>query len=221
MPQPSWKSLIRWSTAVAVVLSVPAVAFAQTVVGTRHDLSVTLPAGITKYGQVCVYCHTPHRALATTMPLWNHDTTVTAYTMYTAANSATMNMTVGARPGPVSVACLSCHDGTIGLDVISNLPNQTYTPVTNSIRIGAIGLVGSDGRNDHPIAVTYNNVAGAGGDAAFNAIVDGRVGVLPLYGASRNQMECGTCHNVHTNAIPPFLRQTNTNSALCITCHIK
>ncbi|MFQ6079522.1 MAG: cytochrome c3 family protein [Thermodesulfobacteriota bacterium] len=32
-------------------------------------------------------------------------------------------------------------------------------------------------------------------------------------------MECGSCHNPHDNSIRPFLRNTNENSALCLTCH--
>lgn len=78
-------------------------------------------------------------------------------------------------------------------------------------------LFGTDLSNDHPIAVTYNTAL----DPAFNAILNGKVGVLPLYGAGKNQVECGTCHNVHNNTIDPFLRATNTGSALCLTCHIK
>ena len=218
MPQPTWKSLIRWSTAVALVLSVPAVASAQLIAGTKHDLSATNPLGITKYAQTCVYCHAPHRA-STAAPLWNRGFSLATFTMYTATTSATMDMVVGTTPGPVSKACLSCHDGTIALDVITNLPNETYTPVVNNIKMPALSIVGGGGTltGDHPIAVTYNPSL----DIAFNAAVGGKVGVLPLYGPGVNQMECGTCHNVHNNAKPPFLRNINTNSALCLICHIK
>ena len=218
MPQPTWKSLIRWSTVVALFLSVPAVASAQQVAGTKHDLSSSAVAlGITNYNQICVYCHTPHKGLAT-VPLWNHGPSAATYVMYT---SPTIDMTAGTTPGPVSKACLSCHDGTIGLDVITNVPNQTYTPVVNSVKIPAGSLIGFDLKDDHPIAVTYNNVAGVGGDAAFVAIATVKTAGLRFYGASANQVECATCHNVHTNQIVPFLRKTNTNSALCLTCHIK
>lgn len=223
MSQPTWKSLIRWSAAVAFLLSVPAVASAQTdnIKLTKHDLSNSATSlGITNYNQICVYCHTPHKGQAT-VPLWNHGPSAATYTMYTSANSATMDMTVGGTPGPVSAACLSCHDGTIGLDVITNLPNQTYTAVVNSVKIPAGSLIGTSLTDDHPIAVTYNNVAGPGGDAAFVAIASVKTAGLRFYGAGVDQLECASCHNVHNNTNAPFLRMANTASALCLTCHIK
>ena len=220
MPQPTWKFLLNLSAAVAFFLSVPAIAGAQTdnVKLTKHDLSNSAATlGITNYNQICVYCHTPHKG-QTAAPLWNRSFGAGAYTMYNATNSATMDMTVGATPGPVSKACLSCHDGTIGLDVITNVPKETYTVVgTGLIKIPAASLLTTDLTNDHPIAVTYDKSK----DAAFNAISSGKVGVLPLYGALKDQVECGTCHNVHNNTKVPFLRMANTNSALCLTCHIK
>ena len=220
MPQPTWKSLIRWSTAVALFLSVPAVASAQQVANTKHDLSIAAPTGITKYGQICVYCHTPHKGLAT-VPLWNHGASAATYVMYTDTNSVTMNMIVGATPGPVSKACLSCHDGTIGLDVITNVPNPgTAVALGGKILPASSSYIGTILTDDHPIAVTYDEL---NKDVAFNTrnITTGKVGVLPLYGSGKNQLECGTCHNVHNNLIAPFLRIANTNSALCLTCHIK
>ena len=218
MKQPTWKSLIRWSTAVALFLSVPAVAASQFITGTKHDLSANATTlGIVNYGQVCIYCHTPHKGL-TTAPLWNRAfsaTTFTTSTMYTSVNSATMDMTVGAAPGPVSKACLSCHDGTIGLDAITNKPPGTWTPLLAMIPAGSnLGTILTD---DHPIAVTYSTTA----DPAFNAIASGKVGVLPLYGPGKNELECGTCHNVHNNTNAPFLRMSNSGSSLCLTCHIK
>src|SRR5205823_7989458 len=40
---------------------------------------------------------------------------------------------------------------------------------------------------------------------------------LPLFGKT---MQCGTCHNVHSNGTArPFLRSSTTNSGLCIGCH--
>jgi predicted CXXCH cytochrome family protein len=199
-------------------LSVPAVASAQQVANTKHDLSITAPTGIKKYNQICVYCHTPHGANTTiSAPLWNHGASAAAYTMYTSAISATMDMIVGATPGPVSKACLSCHDGTIGLDVITNLPNQAYDTLTNTVKIAAGSLIGTDLTDDHPIAVTYDITK----DAAFVAIATVKTAGLRFYGTGANQVECATCHNVHTSQIAPFLRKSNTNSALCLTCHVK
>lgn len=43
-------------------------------------------------------------------------------------------------------------------------------------------------------------------------------GDVKLYGG---KVECPSCHNVHNPSNRPFLRKTNTNDALCLTCHIK
>jgi predicted CXXCH cytochrome family protein len=207
------------SAIAVVVLSLTAhsEASAQTIVGTKHDLSANATTlGITNYNQVCVYCHAPHNA-STTLPLWNHTPTATVtFQMYNSSNSSTMNMTVGTAPGTVSLACLSCHDGTIGLDVVQNIPaGKTTTP---AVKVTGSHLLGSDLRNDHPIAVTYSTAA----DPAFVAATLGKVGgTLPLYGTGKDQVECASCHNVHNNANGMFLRLSNTASALCLTCHIK
>ncbi len=205
-------------TLAVVLLSMAAVAnvSAQTIAGTKHDLSTNATSlGVTNYNQICVYCHAPHNA-STTLPLWNHTpTTTVTFQMYNASNSSTMDMTVGSAPGTVSLACLSCHDGTIGLDVVQNVP--AGKTAVGTVKIGGTHLLGADLRNDHPIAVTYNNVT----DVAFNAKVTGKVGALPLYGTGKDQVECASCHNVHNNVNGSFLRIANTNSALCLTCHIK
>ena len=33
-------------------------------------------------------------------------------------------------------------------------------------------------------------------------------------------MECGTCHDVHTNDFAPFLRLSTLNGELCLSCHL-
>lgn len=223
---------VRFMLAASVLaLALPAALQAQaTVKGTKHNLSAgsrtALPAigagAVANYGEVCVYCHTPHSGSAA-IPLWNRANTAATYTVYTSTNSATMDMTVGAAPGPVSLACASCHDGTVGLDVITNKPNaSSATPVTPAALMGTVfsgtkAVLGSELRDDHPIAVTYDPTK----DAAFVAKTTVVTAGLPFYGALKDQVECGTCHNPHNNTNAPFLRKANTNSDLCLTCHIK
>lgn len=230
-----------WSAAVAIIGAAlfagvtPASLSAQAddIKTTKHNLStisgrgsVTGAAtltGVADYGEICVYCHTPHGG-QTGAPLWNRAFGTTAYDMYTSANSATMDMVVGSTPGNVSLACLSCHDGTIGLDVITNVPNSSaatpgtvtmaslFTTTPNSLKV-----LGTDLRNDHPIGVTFSTTA----DAAFNTQASIVTAGLKFYGASVNQVECATCHNPHNSTNVPFLRKTNAQSGLCLTCHIK
>ena len=204
-------------------LSLPAHAQSpDNVTGSKHNMSTR--AGLTNYSEVCVYCHTPHGgANSTNAPLWNRNfgPASGSYQMYDQVWSSTINMTVAASPQGVSLACLSCHDGTVGLDVIVNRPNaDTSLAGTGGLMPANAGQffsnLGTDLRNDHPISVTYSVAA----DPAFNAPdVNNRInGELPLYSG---RVECGTCHNPHNTSYTPFLRKSNASSSLCRTCHIK
>lgn len=74
------------------------------------------------YGEVCVYCHTPHGASGVVAaPLWNRTATTATYTTYDALGTSTLTSTV-TNPGVNSLTCLSCHDGTLGVDSIINMP---------------------------------------------------------------------------------------------------
>lgn len=207
----------------AMVVLVPAGLRAQApgpddVSNSKHNMSTR--SGLTNYGEVCVYCHTPHGGQTQNAPLWNRNFGTGPYSMYDASYSSTIDMAVAASPQGVSLACLSCHDGSIGLDVIINRPNAdtSLAGSGNTMPVNAgqfFANLGTDLRNDHPISVTYDNVA----DPAFNAPVSGKIGgSLPLY---TGRVECGTCHNPHNTSFTPFLRLSNSNSSLCKTCHIK
>lgn len=102
---------------------------------TKHNLSINddiLASGTT---EVCIFCHTPHGANATTTggisngaapqaPLWNRKVNLgTAYTPYSGPNFDSMGTNPG-RPKGVSLACLSCHDGTISFDSLINPPGS-------------------------------------------------------------------------------------------------
>jgi predicted CXXCH cytochrome family protein len=205
---------------VSAAALVPGVAKAQTdnVTSSKHNMSTR--SGLTNYGEVCVYCHTPHGGQIQNAPLWNRGFGSGPYAMYNNAYSSTIDMTVAASPQGVSLACLSCHDGTIGLDVIINRPNVDTSRVGsgNTMPVNAgqfFANLGTELRNDHPISITYDNVV----DPAFNAASGGKVGSqLPLYSG---RVECGTCHNPHNTTNTPFLRVANSASNLCKTCHIK
>lgn len=180
----------------------------------KHDLSA---AG---YGSTekCIFCHTPHDAPGTNGPLWNHtDTAIATYDMYNTTFSSTIDMTVDAAPGAVSLACLSCHDGTIGIDEYAGLNAASVNVMPAANQVGTV-TGGDTGNNDlttqHPIAVTYSTTD----DPAFNAVVSGMVGTAPLFAG---KVECASCHNPHDSTVTPYLRSTNAASALCTQCHIK
>lgn len=204
---------------VLVILAPPAAA-QDDVTNSKHNMSTR--SGLTNYGEVCAYCHTPHGGGTQNAPLWNRNFSSATYQMYNNSYSSTIDMTVDATPTGVSLACLSCHDGTVGLDVIINRPNatQSLTPSGNVMPAEDaanqfFANLGIDLRNDHPISILYSTVA----DPMFNAASGGKVnGELPLY---LGKVQCGTCHNPHNTTNTPFLRKSNSGSALCKTCHIK
>ena len=212
---------------VGLVLAAAPAAHAQTdgVKDTKHNFSGSRNAGFTTlgvadYGEVCVYCHTPHGG-STDAPLWNRQFGSGPYQMYT---SPTIDMTLGTKPGPVSLACLSCHDGTIGIDVITNVPNSssatsTGKKISDIFTSGpdTLKILGTDLRNDHPIGVTFDKTK----DVMFNELASVKTEGLRFFGSNADQVECATCHNPHNKTNTPFLRKSNAASGLCLTCHIK
>lgn len=100
---------------------------------TRHNLSMANGANAAgfimrpyrnEYGEVCVYCHTPHasnsQSAVARAPLWNRTYLDSSYQSYT---SDTLNGTPSA-PGSASLTCLSCHDGRVAIDSIINMPGS-------------------------------------------------------------------------------------------------
>lgn len=198
----------------------------------RLSVIPTSPVTGVQREEICVFCHTPHHGDATVAaPLWNRAVNTGAYTMY---SSPTINMVIAGSPQGVSLACLSCHDGTIAFDQLRNGPGpndvNTATPsrgwtfqnaAASRMPNTSYAFLDTDLSNDHPVSVTYNNVAGVGGDAMFYDIPTVQAGGLRFFGAGVNQVECASCHNPHDPTNRPFLRINNDYSALCLTCHIK
>lgn len=179
-------------------------AAAMEMVGSKHDLTV----GGT--GQdVCMYCHTSHSAIGEDLPLWNRASNAPgAYTMY---SSPTLDMTISAAgPQGVSLACLSCHDGTLAVDDFGGKTG-------GSRRITGSAKVGVDLSDDHPISLTYDPSRDPGN---FKAIGTAQAAGLRFYGPSANQVECSTCHDPHdATTASAFLRISNDSSNLCMSCH--
>lgn len=129
-----------------------------------HDLSSGLATNADK-NEVCVYCHTPHSGDNTApVPLWNKALPAgTSFTTYDSLNSATIDgdfLTVGS----VSVACLSCHDGTQAVDAVINTPGTggNIAPATSPLfglaspgPLTSFANLTSDLSDDHPISIQY------------------------------------------------------------------
>ena len=94
------------------------------------------------------------------------------------------------------------------------------TMPTGNTRIG-INLL-----NHHPISFVYD-AALATNDGELVAPTALASGPVRLYEGGtpgvRNTVQCSTCHDPHSNAIPKFLRldPRGTSGNLCVTCHVK
>ncbi len=233
------KILTIWFVILLLLGVIYAANAAQDVVNTKHNLStsatvstyyldpVVVPA---QTAEVCVFCHTPHGgSSAVGVALWNRATSDPAtFTMY---SSSTIDMTIASTgPETVSLACLSCHDGTIAFDSLLNAPGSgDYDPTGTSrgwtffggtsLSGSGITEIGLDLSNDHPISVGYDT----GADTAFNSIASVEAAGLKFYAGSvsTKQVECASCHDPHEATNPTFLRISNAASALCTTCHDK
>lgn len=111
------------------------------ILNTRHNMmqnteqsnqGQTMNAYRNRYGEVCVYCHTPHAANASVgAPLWNRLLPAgSTFTTYDKLGTA-MTQTVY-NPGAASLPCLSCHDGSQAVDAILNMPGSgNYSPTAD------------------------------------------------------------------------------------------
>jgi hypothetical protein len=211
---------------VLVVAFVATSASAQSVVGTKHDLSTTLAGAST---QVCVFCHTPHGSNVDTVlqdaaPLWNQDLSATAsFGVYTSNTfDATDIAAIALATYSDSLLCMSCHDGTVAPGTFYNAPNlATGEDTSNAVAITGGANLGTDLSNEHPVNFTYassvtNGDGGLVAEASIVAYLD--------TGATGGKVQCSSCHDPHDDtgdAQVDFMRVSLANSLLCTTCHVK
>src|SRR5262245_10646217 len=79
-----------------IVMLLFASAHAESIVSSKHNLSLTGPGDIKAVAEaeICVFCHTPHQSTGDT-PLWNHQMSVQHYTPY---SSSTLKATDVGQP---------------------------------------------------------------------------------------------------------------------------
>src|SRR5579884_43560 len=241
--------LLGLMAAGGIVTLAPTVSRA-TLIGSEHDFSSTGSTGYSSLGiatftwggetntyqNPCQVCHIPHSAApysAANGPLWNHavaTNATTKYIKYDQAGSASFNsLNLGTLTLGSSVACLSCHDGSIAV-------NQSYgkttfngnggvgTNVPNFAIKTAGGATGT--HNDltimHPIGVSY---------PAAQAALPGQLNNLPanlsrmLKGPDQT-VECASCHDIHRTygasaTVSHNLIVDLNGGQLCLTCHNK
>lgn len=124
-------------------------------IGTNTNMGDIFTTGT---DQICVFCHTPHGAVANPpAPLWNKGATGSTYKAYVmGGNMATT--TDAPAVGGMSLACLTCHDGTQAMDNMMNAPGSGGWGGASGARAQA-GNNG-DGSLQAPGAYVWNNTNG-------------------------------------------------------------
>ena len=168
------------------------------IANTKHNLGAE-GTGTNKTaatGEICVFCHTPHGAdtgEGVAVPLWNKTLSdPLVYTTYDDLGTSTYD-SAQAKVGSVTLACLTCHDGTQAIDNIINAPGSGMydstgggtggrtegdgwtwaaggsgamtVDATGTLLSGVITNLGTDLTNDHPVSMQY----GGGGISASNS----------------------------------------------------
>jgi len=133
---------------------------AEDVRNTKHNFFLNQDVAYTadQTTEVCVFCHTPHggqpSSSVNSVPLWNRALPDGAgYTMYDSPNFDGKPSQTG-QPIGVSLACLSCHDGTIGIDSLINAPGS-----------GGYLAINKTGNQDSDLSLGFHTGATLGVDA--------------------------------------------------------
>lgn len=111
-------------------------------------------------------------------------------------------------PGPSSLVCLGCHDGTVATSTIGS-----SHAMLAGVRAG-FEVPDDFVWRDHPIGIEYPR-----GDPDYRprSHVLGESVPLP-----DGHVECVSCHEPHNRTqLPKMLTKSNSRSALCLTCHVK
>jgi hypothetical protein len=238
---------LTMALATAVCLATPLACFAG-VLGSPHDFSgESWNITPSDPNSVCGPCHQPHHADSTVIPLWGHSTSVGPWTMYNTNTVPVSRMKAvpSATPTGVSLACLSCHDGTVAVNSYGGaIQGGTAVTITNG------ALIGTDLTHTHPISFTYDSLlAGTGPNqdqflynpdtqpvltpdsGTFNPANDMTIKGFLL--AANHRVECSSCHDVHNQIGSPFSiannpklvkivgTQAGKGSLLCRSCHNK
>ncbi len=109
-------------------------------------------------------------------------------------------------PGPTSLVCLGCHDGTVATSTIG-----TAHAMLSFERDGFESADQFMGR-DHPIGIPY-----PADPRQYRPLVAVEKSGIRL---PDGRLECVSCHDPH-GATDHLLIMSNRRSALCLTCHVK
>lgn len=180
--------------------------FAHGVVGSAHDWSTR---GLGEDG-ACKGCHVPHVAAfkPTTRPAGESPASQPAFEMYRVEGQRAVFVPGRYTPGPTSLICLGCHDGTVATSTVGS-----SHAMLAGVR-GGFTVPNGWAWRDHPIGIEY---PAAPREYHPQGFVVARGIRLP-----EGRIECVSCHDPHNQSgEKDMLVISNRRSALCLTCHIK
>lgn len=226
----------------------------QGITKTIHNLSTSqvLAQWRSDEEQVCIFCHTPHGG-SLDGPLWNRPSPDSvSYTHYNSASLSSYLQTLGVNRAveKESLLCLSCHDGSIGVNSLVNYSygySDTEMPIINGVpgertlvyMFGPGPVLGTDLSDDHPVSFVYLSAAGSRVGTMYHSIGDAEISGArffpPNAADSQKRVECSSCHDPHVmydsgygggnpqanEDYRPFLITSNVGSGLCLACHVK
>jgi len=231
----------------------------------RAGVSAMAGLAYSDYGDPCIYCHIPAHAangdpagVASVdtealggIPGWNrYKPSVSGYRVYGETgggdqfyqtNSA-WNFDSKVRSiSPISLLCLSCHDGTMGVDQTVFKPKAWLPEEDFSLHMrmntdgdlrscgrchnGKVAhdiggkVLGQDLTNDHPISIMYLGLVQPDIDPDFWPPDMGMAGFSAGVKLYNGFIECATCHDVHDPSNDLLLRVNRER--ICLTCHDK
>lgn len=196
------------------------------ITNTRHNLSQSsLPAATISmmdgsrndYGEVCVYCHTPHGAnQAATAPLWNRTLKDTTFKTYNQLGTSSLTQTVR-QPGGSSLTCLSCHDGQTAIDSVINMPGSWRKQVGQTNQYTLSGITSTTPGTTQQI---YYKLSAQFLNTWNNPTMSGRAGAadtLNHAGLNSNMTTAGKA--IGPSTVPDGLGGFVTFDLGCMSCH--
>ncbi|MBI5233656.1 MAG: hypothetical protein HY880_04815 [Deltaproteobacteria bacterium] len=208
----------------AMALAYPGVCLAAVAI-TKHNLGAYSPGtvkstvGTTVTTEICIFCHTPHNSNPSGA-LWNKADPGSTYTPY---DEATMVAASG-QPTGASKLCLSCHDGTIAIGSLLNLPGAATSgtlamegvTIEGKLSSSSTAYIGTELRDDHPISFLYSESYPANIEIKDNTLLPTGI-TLDASG----MVQCTSCHDPHGSDYSYFLTRNTLNGAICTACHTK
>jgi predicted CXXCH cytochrome family protein len=171
------------------------------VIGSKHDFSSLTG----RPGDACSACHVPH--IQAVQPQQTTDDSF-ALEFYRMGGQREVLVPDRYMPGPTSLICLSCHNGTIAASTVGS-SHVLLSAHREGFEIGDFST------RDHPIGVPYpERMDGYRPRALLLA-----AGQVPL---PHGRVECVSCHDPHNaGGFEKMLVMSNRRSAMCLACHQK